>query len=240
MRMLLTLILLGAMTLAAGAAEITVITPGITAPVLQKLARQWQAQSGHAAHLAVAGIPATEARAKTGPGDVVFLPPQALAGLGARVKAESVVRLPSVKFALVVRKGAAHPDISTVEKLAAALKAAPGVAFNDPSGSAAGRQIAGLLQRPEFAGVVARPVISPAEAFRPGGPGVYAGVVSEALTVPEVEVAGTFPASLGWGFDFSGAVLADAKEPAAAQAFLDYVTAPAQRPAWTAAGFETP
>ena len=47
------------------------------------------------------------------------------------------------------------------------------------------------------------------------------------MTAPGVEIAGPFPAEVQQELIFAASVAADAKEPAAAKEFIDYLTTPA-------------
>jgi len=51
--------------------------------------------------------------------------------------------------------------------------------------------------------------------------------VNNLLTAPGVEIAGQFPAEVQQELAFPAAVAADAKEPAAAKEFIDFLTSPA-------------
>src|SRR5581483_613917 len=73
--------------------------------------------------------------------------------LDGGIVAGSYTPLGRDELGLAVKKGAPHPDISTVEKLAAVLKSAQAVEVNDPkAGTMQGVIIDGILKRPEFAG----------------------------------------------------------------------------------------
>src|SRR6185312_3933789 len=70
------------------------------------------------------------------------------------ILAGSRKHLGRMEIDLVVPVGAPHPDVSTPEKLAAVLKGAKGVAYDDPAG---GTMMAWIIQsmllRAEFKGV---------------------------------------------------------------------------------------
>ena len=68
------------------------------------------------------------------------------------------------------------------------------------------------------------------------GDAELAAFVNNLLTAPGVELAGPFPAELQQELVFPGAVATDTKEPAAAKAFLDYLTSPAAASAIKAKG----
>ena len=75
------------------------------------------------------------------PPDIIFMPTDMMTKLEASggVRPGERVHLGRMQIGLAVAKGAPHPDISTVAKLAAVLKAARLVVYTDPSnGSLAG------------------------------------------------------------------------------------------------------
>ena len=81
--------------------------------------------------------------------DVLVMPEQALAGLEAagKLAPSRRVAVARVGVGVVVRQGAAVPDVGTVDALRAALIAAPSVVYPDPAseGSVAGRAINRML-----------------------------------------------------------------------------------------------
>jgi molybdate transport system substrate-binding protein len=226
----------------AFAADITVLTSAVTAPVLRALATSWMAATGNNVIFKVGSVGGTVTNVGSVPADLVLLPPDAMTQVAGKLKAASITPIASAKFGLAVKKGAPHPDISTVAKFAAVLKASTGIQFNDPAfGSASGAAVAEMLKRPEFAGVIARPMREiPGTAVAKGDADFAGGTLSEELPIEGAEVAGPFPVSLGMHLDFSGALLADAAQPDAAAAFLAYMKTPAAAPAWQASGFVAP
>ncbi len=241
-RLAFLLMIAAALPSGAFAADITVLTSAVTSPVLKILAANWSAASGNTVTFKVSSVGGTVTNVGAGPADLILLPPDAMAQVSGKLKAGSLTSLVSAKFGLAVKKGGPHPDISTIEKFAAVLKASSGIQFNDPNfGSASGAAVAQMLKRPEFAGVIARPMREiPGTAVAKGDAEFAGGTLSEELSVDGAEVAGPFPDSLGMHLDFSGAVLADAPQPDAAALFLAYMKTPAAMPAWQANGFVAP
>ena len=58
----------------------------------------------------------------------------------------------------------------------------------------------------------------------------------EELTAPGVEIVGPFPAEVQQELIFPAAIASEAKEPAAAKAFIDFLTSPAAAPIIKAKG----
>ena len=139
------------------------------------------------------------------------------------------VHLGRMQIGLAVAKGAPHPDISTVAKLAAALKAAQLVVYTDPAnGSLQARMIDALLNRPEFAGIH-KQVSSKGNgiaALARGDGDMALQLVCEILDRPETELVGALPAALNASIDADAAVLSGAPHPKEAAAYLKHITEP--------------
>ena len=227
----------------AARADITVFTSGGTNPGLRTLSARWTAETGK--QVTIVGGTVTRARdnAKNRvPGDLVLLPLPELTEVKANLKPVPFTPIGRVDFGLAVKAGAPHPDISTLAKFIAVLKGASGVGFTDPArGSAAGKMVADLLARPEFAGVKPVPMAgTPGQAIARDGIQYALGPISEEVTVPGVDVVGVLPKEIEMHFDYTGAVLDYAAQPDEAAAFLAYITRPEARAAWKETGVENP
>ena len=227
----------------AAHADITVFTSGGTNPGLRTLSAAWTAETGK--QVTIVGGTVTRARdnAKNKvPGDLVLLPMPDLTEVAANLKSGSITQVGRVNFGLAVKAGASHPDISTLPKFIAVLKGASGVGFTDPArGSAAGKMVADLLARPDFAGVKPMPIAgTPGLAVARDGIQYALGPISEEVTVPGVEVAGIMPKEVEMHFDYAGAVLGYAAQSDEAAAFLAYITRPMARSIWKVTGVENP
>src|SRR5947209_8371213 len=116
------LCLLGALSILPGssavAAEIHVMTGGAPKEVLAVLTPRFEQQTGHKVHFTYIVISAMQQKLAAGDKpDMVLMPVPAI---DARVKdgilrGDARVALGTVRIGLVVRKGAAAPDISTPE-----------------------------------------------------------------------------------------------------------------------------
>jgi molybdate transport system substrate-binding protein len=134
---------------------------------------------------------------------------------------------------MVVRAGAAKPDIGSVEAFRRTLLAAKSLAYSD-SGSGtylSGTLFARLGVADELAGK-SRKVRGP-----PSGEPVAAVVargeaeigfqqVSELIHVAGVTFVGAIPAELQPGFSFAGALASSARQPEAASALIRFLAAP--------------
>src|SRR5467141_3832807 len=188
-------------------------------------------------------IPTRLARGETA--DVVILDGGAADELARRgmVRAASKVELARSQIGMVVRAGAAKPDIGSVEAFRRTLLAAKSLAYSD-SGSGtylSSTLFAKLGVADELAGK-SRKVRGP-----PSGEPVAAVVargeaeigfqqVAELIHVPGVTYVGTIPAELQPGFSFAGALTSNARQPEAGSALLRFLAAPAAAPTILKAG----
>jgi molybdate transport system substrate-binding protein len=142
---------------------------------------------------------------------------------------------------LAVRAGAPHPDISTVEKLAAALKGAKAVMRSNPATrTMVALLIDDVLKRPEFAGVNA-----PASSKGEGGQALAAGegdmaiqTISQILPYKEIELVGPLPPELRAWIDSGIAVSARTMRREDARAFIQYLLRPESNKVWKPKGLE--
>jgi len=178
-------------------------------------------------------IPARLARGELA--DVVILDGTSADELATRglVRAGSKVDLARSQIGMVVRSGAALPNIGSVEAFRRTLLAATSIGYSD-SGSGV------YLSTTLFAKLgVADQVAGKSRKVRgpPSGEPVAAVVargeveigfqqVSELLHVPGVTFVGTIPAELQPGFSFAGAITGAARQPEAARALLRFLASP--------------
>ena len=161
------------------------------------------------------------------------------------VRAATKVELARSQIGMVVRAGAAKPDISTTDAFKRTLLEAKSIAYSD---SGSGTYIrTKMLPKLGIAGEVegkSRKVRGP-----PSGEPVAAVVargeaeigfqqVSELIHVPGISYVGTIPAELQPGFTFAGVLTKDTREPDAANALLRFLSSPQAAPVITKAGLE--
>jgi molybdate transport system substrate-binding protein len=236
---------------AASAAEVHVMISAGFYRVYSELGPAFERASGHRLVTtrgpsmgdSPESIPARLARGE--PADVVILDGGAADELARRgvVRADSKVELAQSQIGMVVRAGAAKPDIGTVEAFRNALLAAKSIAYSD---SGSGTYLANTL----FAKLgVANEMAGKARKVRgpPSGEPVAAVVargeaeigfqqVSELIHVPGVTFVGTIPAELQPGFSFAGVITSTARQPEAAGALIRFLASPEAAPVITKAG----
>ena len=239
----------------ASAADVHVMISAGFYGVYSELAPAFERASGH--HLVTTrgpsmgdspeAIPTRLARGESA--DVVILDGAAADELGKRgvVRGDSKVELALSQVGMVVRAGAAKPDIGSVDAFRATLLAAKSIAYSD---SGSGTYLSGtLFPKLGVAGEIAgksRKVRGP-----PSGEPVAAVVargeaeigfqqVSELIHVPGVTFVGAIPAELQPGFSFAGALTSTAREPEAAGALLRFLASPEAAPVISKAGLTPP
>jgi molybdate transport system substrate-binding protein len=230
---------------AASGAEIHVMISAGFYEVYSELSPSFERASGH--HLVTVrgpsmggspeAIPARLARGETA--DVVILDGGVIDELETKglVRTGSQVKLARSLIGMVVRAGAARPDIRSVEALRNTLLAARSIAYSD-SGSGTYLSTT-LFPRLGIADQIAdkiRKVRGP-----PSGEPVAAVVargeaeigfqqVSELTHVPGITLVGTIPAEVQPKTFFAAALTNAAAQPEAASALIRFLASPAAAP----------
>ena len=178
-------------------------------------------------------IPTRLARGETA--DVVILDGGAADELAKQgiVRAGSKIDLARSQIGMVVRAGAAKPDIGSVEAFRRTLLAAKSIGYSDSgSGTYLSTTLFVKLGVADQVAGKSRKVRGP-----PSGEPVAAVVargeveigfqqVSELIHVPGVTFVGALPADLQPGFTFAGAITSAARQPDAALALLRFLASP--------------
>ena len=239
------------MVRAASAADVHVMISAGFYQVYSELSPAFEGASGH--HLVTTrgpsmgdspeAIPARLARGETA--DVVILDEGAADELGRRglVRADSKVELARSLIGMVIRAGAAQPDISSVEALRSTLLATSSIAYSD-SGSGTylsttlfpklgiADQVAGKSRKvrgPPSGEPVAR-VVARGEAE------IGFQQVSELIHVPGVTFVGTIPSEVQPVIFFAGALTTAVRQPEAAMALIRFLASPEAAPVISKAG----
>jgi molybdate transport system substrate-binding protein len=229
------------------AADIRVMSPGVVHDAgLLDLAAAYAKETGKkvAVVSVIMGAAVNAMRTGNPPADVIMLPFELMSSLSldGGIVPGSFTPLGRSPMGLAVKAGAPHPDISTVEKLAVALKGAKMVMRSNPAG---GSMVAKLIEdkvikRPEFAGVN-----SAASAQGEGGQALARGegdmaiqTVCQILPLKQIELVGPLPRELGAWLDMATAVSARAAHREDALSFIKYLLRPESNVVWKAKGFE--
>ncbi|WP_158226559.1 molybdate ABC transporter substrate-binding protein [Bradyrhizobium sp. UFLA03-84] len=230
------LLALGAAAPAAHAADVKVMSTVALTPTLGELIPKFESGSGNKLIVVYSTIADLKKRIEAGEtADVMILSRAALEGLltQGKVAEGSIVNVGRSYVAVGVHTGAPKPDISTVEKLKAALLAAKSISYADPAkGGASGIYFAKVIERLGIADQMkSKTVLVPgAEAGELVAKGeVEMGVAqaSEIAAVPGAQVVGPLPGDLNSAIVFAVGIGSTSKDPAAARSLIEFLTGPA-------------
>jgi molybdate transport system substrate-binding protein len=224
--------------------EIRALSPGVTYNAgLLDLADAFTRETGRKVIVTSIGMGriVNEIRTATPAADVIFLPLELMStlALDGGIRPGTYAPLGRVEVGLAVRAGAPHPDISTVDKLRAALLSSKAVMYSNPAtGSMVARIIDTMLKRPEFTGV--HGVISTrgegGQALARGEGDMALQLICEIYPYKEIELVGPLPRELAAWIDTATAVSSRAADPDAALAFVRFITRPEAAEVWKANG----
>src|SRR5262245_25207609 len=240
---------------AASAADLQVMISAGFHGVYSELSPAFERASGHRLFTtrgpsmgdSPEAIPTRLARGETA--DIVIMDGGAADDLGKKglVRADSKVVLARSLIGMVVRAGAAKPDIGSVEALRSTLLAATSIAYSD---SGSGTYLSTTLF-PKLG--VADQVAGKSRKVRgpPSGEPVAAVVargeaeigfqqVSELIHVPGVIFVGTIPAEVQPEIFFAGVLTSTVRQPEAAGEFLRFLVSPEATPVILKAGLMPP
>ncbi len=239
------------LTGAASAADIRVLISSGFHGVYSELGPAFEHATGH--HLITTrgpsmgdspeAIPTRLARGEAA--DVVIMDGGATDELGERgmVRADSKIVLARSQIGMVVRAGAAKPDIASVAALRSTLLAAKSIAYSDSgSGTYLSTTLFPKLGIAEQIAGKSRKVRGP-----PSGEPVAAVVargeaeigfqqVAELIHIAGVSFVGTIPAEVQPPMFFAGALTSTVPQPEAATALLRFLASPAAASAILKAG----
>jgi molybdate transport system substrate-binding protein len=220
----------------ASAAEIQVYsTIGVRA-ALEELAPKFEKASGHKLAITWGTAAMLVKRVQDGETpDLLILTRQGLDALAkdGRVSAGSDAEFASSGMAVVVKKGASKPDISTPDAFKRALLTAKSIAYSNPAaGGASGVYFAKLLERMGIADEMKAKTKYP-----PAGGNSANLVVSgeaelavqqepEVMSVAGVDVVGPLPGNLNNITVYAAGVSTGAKEADAAKALINLLHSP--------------
>jgi molybdate transport system substrate-binding protein len=241
----------GALALAggqsAGAADIKVLTAGAFKQVLLAVVPAYEKQTGNKVTIENDTVGAVVKRIKNGDAfDVVIVSPAAVDELtkDGKVVDGSRSDLAEVGVGIVVKEGAARPDIGSVDAVKRALIAAKSVAYIDPaSGGSSGIFVDRLLDKLGIAGDV-----KPKAKLIPGGAvadHIAAGEaelgihqISEILPVKGVTLVGPLPTEIQNYTVYAAGVGAQSKEGDAAKALIKVLSGPDAAAVFKSKGME--
>jgi molybdate transport system substrate-binding protein len=230
---------------AANAAEITVVAGGGPLPdVLGTLMPMFESATGNKVKISFKGGPAVTADVKQGVADLVIIGTDAVDRLAASgdVMGNGKTLLMISKVGIAVKAGAPKPDVSTPEKLKAALLAAKTVGYSQ---GASGQHFETIIQKLGIADAVKSKAV--VVQGRPVGAAVASGEaeigvqqVAELRPVRGVDQFGEMPGDLQKQIPYSAGIPAKAKDAATARALVSFLRSEAAQEVLKRKGMDLP
>jgi len=230
----------------AEAAEIKVLSAGAVRAIVTELAGAFEKETGHKVSLAFGTVGVTRQRLTAEPADVVIMSDVAI---DESIKQDRVLSgtrtdIARTGIGVGVRDGAPKPDISTPEAFKQALLAAKSLTYVDPAqGATSGIHFAGVLQTFGITDAMKAkttlvPGGYPAELVAKGEVEMVVHQISEIVPVKGVTLVGPLPREVQKVTVYSAGIATKATAPEVARAFVAFLTTPAVKPKFAAAGLD--
>ena len=244
----LTALVLAGFSLAANAAEISVLSAGAVKAAFSVTVAAYERLSGH--HFTVEYLPVGSLMRRLSEGakpDLVVLTAEAMTQAAQQqwVMPAAAVELGSVGIGVAIEEHAMAPDISSPEALKQTLLAAKSITYIDPDKGTSGKHFAEVLKRLGIADEVkantrlgdAGYVVEPVARGE-----IELGIqqVTEILPVQGVKLIGLLPEPLQKITIYSVAPTPSAHDPRAGQDFMVYLRSASARRIFSNNGFSTP
>jgi len=225
----------------ADAAEVTLICSNALKSVLEEIGPQFERASGHKLRVEFGTTGPLKARIEKGETfDVAILGVGATDALVKQGTLATATRIDIARsgMGVAIRRGAAKPDIGTVDTLKRTLLNAKSIAYNNTG--ITGTYLKGLFQRLGIADELKSKSVNGRGAEMVGEGKAELGLtqISEILPVKGAELLGPLPAGVQEYTVFPGAVASTSKEPDAAKALLKFLVSPDAAKAIRAHGLE--
>ncbi|HJR01438.1 MAG TPA: substrate-binding domain-containing protein [Methylomirabilota bacterium] len=232
---------------AAAAAEVRVFSAGAVRAIVTELAQAFQQETGNSVTLSFGTVGVTRGKlAGAEPVDVVIMTDVAIDDVAKQGSVVPGTRadLARTGMGLGVREGAPRPDIATSEAFKQTLLSAKSIVYVDPKqGATSGIHFASVLDRLGIAEAVRGksqlvPGGYPAEKVASGEAEVVVHQISEIVPVKGVTLVGPLPPDLQKVTVYSAGLAARSTAPDAARAFIAFLTRPAFKAKFAAAGLD--
>jgi molybdate transport system substrate-binding protein len=219
-------------------AEIKVLSADVFTGVLDSQFGAFEQTSGHKVSFIYETAGKVRDRVQSGePGDLAIVPRPMMDELerNGKIAPSTTVNLARSAVALVIRRGAAKPDVGSVEAFRRSVLAAHSISYPDPArGGATGVLFTKILERLDLVAEVKPKTTFPSpghfavELVARGEVEVAIAQPMEALLQPGVEIVGLLPAELQNppSFTFAVGQISIAKEPDAARSLIQYLVGP--------------
>ena len=225
-------------------AEIRLFTSNSMHGVLDELLPQFERASGHKVTVSYDPVKVMMERIARGEtADLALLGGSGIEELTKQGKVAAASRRTMARcgVGMAVRAGAPKPDIASVAAFKSMLLGAKSVAYTQQGAS--GIHFSGLIERLGIAREVqAKAVRQPGglvgELVATGKAEIAIQQIPELMAVKGVELVGPLPAELQATTVSSAGIFADAKQPDAARALLDFLSTPGAARVFKAKGLE--
>jgi molybdate transport system substrate-binding protein len=230
-------------TTAAHAADIKLLGGNALNAVMEELGPQFEKATENKLVVTLGTSAQLKARIESGEAfDAVLLTKAALDDLATAGKVADVPRIAIARagIGVAIRKGAAKPDLSSVDAFKQAMLNAKSIGFvdNTPTGNALKAIFAKLGIADQVNPKLKPLTVQAAVAVTNGDVEIAMTQISEILPYPGAELAGPLPPDIQSFTTFSAGVSANAKNAEAAAALIKFLTAPAAATVIKAKGME--
>jgi molybdate transport system substrate-binding protein len=231
----------------AVAADIRVMTGGAPKEVLAVLTPMFEQQTGHKVHFTYIVISAMQQKLAAGEKpDMVLMPVPAI---DAQVKngvlrGDARVALGTVRVGLIVREGAARPDITTLDAFKKAMLGAKSVVHSNPAATPSGGHFGKMWESLGIADAMKDKLCfrnaldGGAESVRRGEAEIGLYPLSEVINEKGVTVVGLIPPEVQLNTVYGAAVHAANPAPEPAAAFVKFLADLSNAKHWKDGGFE--
>ncbi len=218
----------------AGAAEVKLLSAAVMKPAVPELAADFERMTGHTLTISYDSAGAIRKRVQDGEAaDAALIQQPAVEALSqqGKVARGSIVTVARSGVGVAVPKGSAKPDISSVDALKRSLLAARSIAYPDPTlGHASGIHFRGVIERlgilPDVNAKAKLMTHTLVEFAAHDQADIAITQPMEILSVPSYDLVGWLPDELQdyKNFTWAVAVTANAKEPDAARALVEFLS----------------
>jgi len=232
---------------AAGATDVTLMSPGAVSSSLRVLIPQFEQSSGHKVTVSYSPALALAERLKKGEAvDVAIVGDPAadeLVKLG-RFVAGSKVLIARVGVGVFVRRGDPKPDISTPDAFLRSVINAKNISYSDPAlGGTAANYVGRLLASLDITGSITpktkltAPSKPLADFVVNGGADFGLTQITEVLADPRLELVGPLPAEIQFYTDYAAGVMAASQHHDVGKALIAFLASPAASDVMKSKGF---
>jgi molybdate transport system substrate-binding protein len=232
----------------SGAADIICLAPRALQTTLTELTPRFEKSSGHKITIiygSAGGL--TESLQKGDFADLAIVSDKQVGDLEkqGKIVTGSKAALAKVGVALMVRRGAVKPDVSSVDAFRKSMLDAKSITHTDPKyGGPAGMYMFGLFEKLGIAADMKAKtkLVAPAaplyNTIINGEAEIGFDQLSQIVAEPNVEFAGVLPASIQNYTRFSAGITTASKQKVAAKAFIAFLSSPVAETVLKAKGFE--